>query len=644
MPKRPYGALSASTDGLVPTDIQYFGGKAANFGFLRRCVPTNSPVAIAFSFDLWDEFLNQTLLGGATLRAEIGRRLGPYTNYPPDMIALKTELAAIRALFTDVASFSPLQKQTITNALRVFEPRRNIRFRSSTNVEDSEHFTGAGLYDSYSGCLRDDLDGDTAGPCQCDPTESKERGVFRAMQKVYASFYNDDAFLERLRHGVDETQVAMGVLVHHSFPDADELANGVATPRFNYSSSSTNVSGSMVTQFGAESVTNPDGNSVPEIVNISDWWGGGARSLYLTLRQGSSLLPLGSYVLNWQSDYSRFVDLFEAVGRGFHAYYPAKTNCYLDFEFKKDARLGLVIKQVREVPQPDSVASMVPFLVDEPTTWRVVQGQMGVVFAVHRLKCLLSLDTQNLRLYGTNVVKGVYTQGSLQYVENGALQTLGGPIGSWATESNSESTAALSWSTGTGAGARAWRLETPVSTNVSGTQLPVLTQQDFRPTLSVTYAVPMPKVIGAGQPTNTTQERVTLEPAPALAETPSSLQTRTLVQTNGMTIQTTYCWPQSPGGLILLTTPLDHFVETRISNLAANPIVLTNVFSQSYGCYNHNFFEEFIFEPGLEPGLPAAVLAELRAANIQLIYVWSSSQGRTTIFYVLGYDGVLRRI
>ena len=267
LPKQSYGAIWTNTDILVPTDIQYFGGKAANYGLLRRAIPTNCPIAIAFSFDLWDAFLDQTLPGGATLRAEIAARLAPYTNYPPDIVSLKTNLAAIRDLFTKTASFTAPQQQAITNALLpFFNPRRNIRFRSSTNVEDSEHFTGAGLYDSYSGCLMDDMDGDTSGPCQCDPTESKERGVFRAIQKVYASFYNDDAYLERLMHRVDETQVAMGVLVHHSFPDEEELANGVATPTFTFTPYSTNVVGDIVTQLGAESVTNPDGSSVPEIV------------------------------------------------------------------------------------------------------------------------------------------------------------------------------------------------------------------------------------------------------------------------------------------------------------------------------------------------------------------------------------------
>ena len=302
--KQTYGAYWTNTDILVPTDIQYFGGKAANYGLLRRWIPTNCPIAIAFSFDLWDEFLDQTLPGGGTLRSNLASRLAPYTNYPPDIVSLKTNLAAVRALFTDTASFNAAQQQAITNALApFFNPLRKIRFRSSTNVEDAEHFTGAGLYDSYSGCLMDDLDGDTSGPSQCDPTESKERGVFRAIQRVYASFYNDDAYLERLMHRVNESQVAMGVLVHHSFPDEEELANGVATPTFTFTTSSTNVTGDLVTQLGAVSVTNPDGSSAPEIVTGKRYTSAYGSTYSLTLKQYSSLVPLGEYVMDWQADY-----------------------------------------------------------------------------------------------------------------------------------------------------------------------------------------------------------------------------------------------------------------------------------------------------------------------------------------------------
>ena len=44
-PKATAGTISLVVDSLTPADAQYAGGKAANFGFLRRSIPTNSPVA-----------------------------------------------------------------------------------------------------------------------------------------------------------------------------------------------------------------------------------------------------------------------------------------------------------------------------------------------------------------------------------------------------------------------------------------------------------------------------------------------------------------------------------------------------------------------------------------------------------------------
>src|SRR5690606_15087424 len=112
-----------------------------------------------------------------------------------------------------------------------------------------------------SGCLADDVDSDTQGPSICEPEESNERGVFRAIRKVYASFYNDNAFLERLRHGVNESDVGMAILVHYSSPDPTEMANGVATVSFTKQSEEHYITADMVTQKGAVSVTNPDNSA-----------------------------------------------------------------------------------------------------------------------------------------------------------------------------------------------------------------------------------------------------------------------------------------------------------------------------------------------------------------------------------------------
>ena len=178
-PMVSYGDYSAPADGLVPSDIQYFGGKAANFGILRTTIPDDSPVAVAFSFDLWNEFLDQNIPGGNTLREEIAARLSGYAYPPSDMAVLSAELEAIReGLFknTYIASFTPQLQAAIIETLQDpsygFHQNKKIRFRSSTNVEDSNQFTGAGLYDSFSGCLADDMDGDSVGPCICDRTRT----------------------------------------------------------------------------------------------------------------------------------------------------------------------------------------------------------------------------------------------------------------------------------------------------------------------------------------------------------------------------------------------------------------------------------------------------------------------------------------
>jgi hypothetical protein len=204
-PAAPYGGYSASTDGLVLSDIQYFGGKAANFGFLREAIPDSSPVALAISFDLWNEFLDQTVAGDDTLRDQINTRLSGYV-YPPDMAALADDLDDIRDTIkdTDLTSFTTPQEAAIIAILQDaqygFDINKKIRFRSSTNMEDSEQFTGAGLYDSYSGCLADELDGDaaryfSAWPCDAavgmDDIYAWSLSSVGDIQNSYASAHGD---------------------------------------------------------------------------------------------------------------------------------------------------------------------------------------------------------------------------------------------------------------------------------------------------------------------------------------------------------------------------------------------------------------------------------------------------------------------
>lgn len=635
VPKARRGGYAQTTDTMTPSDIRYFGGKAANYGFLRRHTPTNSPPAIAFSFDLWDDFMNQTVAGGSrTLGQEIEALLAPFTNYPPNMPALQSALAEVREWITDRASFTASQQQAITNALAPFQAHRKIRFRSSTNVEDSESFTGAGLYDSYSGCLLDDLDDDTSGPSLCDPSEPRERGVFRAMQRVYASFYNQNAFLERLRHRVKESEVGMGVLVHHSFPDEDELANGVATLTWRFNPGSTQVSGELVTQEGAESVSNPDGTSIPEVVRYESF----GSSKFFTLTRNSSLLPLGAKVMEWDKEYRRFAGLFDAIAEGFHGYYPEKTKVTLDFEYKKDRWLGLVVKQVRELPEDKASKPITWFLLNEPSELVVAQEEFGDVFSNHRLKSQFLLSTHSMWLVNSNLASGIYSTGRVDFLEHTNRLQISGSLSNWPGAWNSTDGKTNQWQTGAGTNARLWELLTSFESHGWPATIPVLSQADLSRTLGVTYSTPVPTFVPFWGATQTVQEVVQLQPRPGTNAAAIKV-TRSFDQA-GVQFQTTFWWPRPPRGIAAgYTAPLVRFDETRITGLTSNPIVLTNSYSQTYRPGHHNFTEDFIFEPELEPGLPTTVLAELKAKNVRLLYVQLGGLPSVT---VLGYDNKFR--
>jgi len=680
-PVTPLGYYGAGTDALMPADICYVGGKAANFGMLRRAIPENSPVSAAVSFDLWSDFLAQKLADGRTLRENIAARLSSFS-YPPENTAtLSATLEEIRDLIEDdkTIDFTDAQKQAVLSVLQEprysFDPSRNLRFRSSTNVEDGREFTGAGLYDSYSGCLADDLDGDGDGSCRCDPNRAKERGVFTAIRKVFASFYNDNAYLERLRHGIDEAQVGMAMLVHHSFPDENELANGVAVVRRDYEWS---WDITLVTQAGAVSVTNPDNGSVPEEVMVTMY----AFGRYAQKIRQSNLVQLGASVMQWEDDYYSLGELLVKVGEEF-ALTTGRDRFVLEMEYKKLAPKGeLIVKQVREVPQADQTPSVTPFLIAVPAPYCVLQGEFGNVFANHRLKSKWQLETRSCWLTAENLAASLYGPASFEYMGDGVIGTLAGPISEWpgasheyvplATESpwlpdtpmsldldeqkpaeqdreptnevppdnapespvvqEDPRTVPMSvygatidtWRMDNLTNPRTYRLHTDnIPALVSTAESAVLTLQDFRTlTLEVEYEKPVLQWDWEG-PVMTTRDEVRLCPA----FEPSSedlLQKRRFEEPNGVIIETTFYWPPHPKGPTAgYTAPLARWVETRIEGCTSEPIVLRGDYSQTYRPEHHNFGEHFVFEPQLEPGLSSKVLAELREKDIRLLHVRS---------------------
>jgi hypothetical protein len=624
VPKERFGAYTASADGLTPADIRHFGGKAANFGFVRRQAPSNSPPALAISFDLWDDFMDQTMPGGVSLRTVISNRLGKFT-YPPNVGALRAELEAIRELIEDETLFTSAQQDQIAAALLAkFDPNIKIRFRSSTNVEDTEQFVGAGLYTSYSGCLADDRDSDAAGPSHCDSAESRERGVFRAIRRVYASFYNENAVLERMRHRVDESKAGMAILVHYSDPDETEMANGVATVTFQKQPTYHSYVARMVTQKGAVSVTNPDGTAQPEVVQISYH----GFTPFVEVRQWSSLVPFGATVLERGTEYTNFASMFSKIAKAFEAYYPGKTNYTLDFEYKKLVPGVLVVRQVRQLPTGDPNATNTTFLLNVPVELEVFQGEFGDVIANHRLKARMRLESVDAKLTASNLNQPLIDHASIVHVLAGATNTIAGAPAAFegARHQRGEPDpwgvpVSDSWLIG----ADRVALSATLRDSATPDQSPFVTLKDGRLTWSAEYSAPKPTLWFDQSMTTTTNEVVLLRPVQA-TNSRSILVTRTTPASKGASIMTQFFWPDPPAGNVAgYTAPLQQWVGTRIEGLTAEPIELRSYWSQTYRPEHHNFGEYFLFEPALEPGLSPAILAELESKNIRYIHVHSDS-------------------
>ncbi|MEN6578880.1 MAG: PEP/pyruvate-binding domain-containing protein [Phycisphaerales bacterium] len=590
---------------------------------------------------------------GPTLREEIARRLSRYTSYPPsDMQALSQDLASIRNLFTnaDVTEFGNELRDAVlavlTDPQYGLDPVAPLRFRSSTNVEDSMDFIGAGLYDSYSGCLADAIDSDDEGPCACDPNRQSEKDIFHAIRQVFASFYNDNAFLERLRHDVNEADVGMAVVVHHSFPDEIELANGVAT--VDRTSSGTTIS--FVTQLGAVSVTNPEDGSIPEEVTVSILASG--STVPAKLKQASSLVRLGDTVMTWRDDYTALTDLLIRIREEF-ARTTGRTEYILDVEYKKVApggRIlpegGLVVKQVREIPSANT--TQVPFLVNQPTQFEVYSGEVVFgeptdVFADHRLKSRWTLETHSTILDANALQEGLYTSVQIEYVDEDQVRTISGrmPLLPSAMHAYRDNETTDSWQlTGLPNARTCYLKTTDIPIAVEASECPAFTPSDLGCSgygvpyrflvLQVEYANPVDSW-DATTWTTTTVNKVHLWACQAV-DSDDIAQERTL-SSNGASITSRFYYPPLPKGLTAWemaggnTAPLKRWDQTTIQGLTSEPIVLKGYYSQTFRPEHHNQTEHLLFEPRLEPGISADILDELKDKDIRFIHMIVDKDG-----------------
>ena len=310
----------------IKAAIPAFGGKASHYSILARTEHVNAPKAFAIPVYYYVQFMEQN---GFTDMVNEWLE-DPAFNDDPETRDMR--LAQLRAAMMDAPVDQELQ-DTLRAKLDAEFPATNMRFRSSTNAEDLDGFTGAGLYTSKTGASDDWED------------------VLDALREVWGSVWFFRAFEERAYRSIDHRAVGMALLVHHSFPD--EEANGVALTANPFDPSGLEPGFYVNVQFGEASVVAPDAETTTDQF-IHHFSLPGAPVVY---RSHSSMVPERETVLTTAQiqELGRGLD---AVHKRFSpAYGPAAGNqgwYAMDVEFKFDGEPGetpkLAIKQARPHP------------------------------------------------------------------------------------------------------------------------------------------------------------------------------------------------------------------------------------------------------------------------------------------------------
>lgn len=231
-PVTPLQSVPVATAEQRVQALQRYGAKGANLATLYQHVPVgNQFPAMLIPFGYEHQLREQLmLLGDQQTSFTLEETLSQWaadSRFQTDSSYRGQRLQELRAAITSTPCDSVLIAEIAATAQDVFGTQdRMLRFRSSSNAEDSIEFHGAGLYDSVSGCVADDLDGDEVGPSRCDAQRSGEKTVCDAVRRVWASLWNQRAFEERRWFGIDHRRAHMAILVNPQTPD--ERANIVA--------------------------------------------------------------------------------------------------------------------------------------------------------------------------------------------------------------------------------------------------------------------------------------------------------------------------------------------------------------------------------------------------------------------------------
>lgn len=187
---------------VTSADVAAFGGKGANYGQLCHIKGLPVPPAIIVPVYFYHQFSQKI---GLPARIQALQADQAFANDP---LVREQKLAELQD-FVESAPLDPAFEASLTQQIAGHFPNQRVRVRSSTNAEDLDGFTGAGLYTSKT----------------YDPADPG-KPLAKAVRQVWASLWNLRAWEERDWRGIDHQAVAMALLIHRGFPAED--ANGVA--------------------------------------------------------------------------------------------------------------------------------------------------------------------------------------------------------------------------------------------------------------------------------------------------------------------------------------------------------------------------------------------------------------------------------
>lgn len=295
-----FSDLTLFADVLFEDSIR-FGVKATNLAVLSQTLPDNTPRGFAVPFYYYNEFVNskditsEIISKAETDCVDEGRSAATcaeVTSFLTTEVPEKISYFIIRMLSDSKFKSDTVFREAVLNALKYIIYRtpvdeafatelnsriaevfgtEKVRLRSSTNSEDLEQFSGAGLYDSVSAY-----------------SEGVDAAALK-IGKIWSSIWNFSAFEEREFWGIDHNAVFMGVCVSSAYDG--ETSNGVLITK-NIADQA--IAGMYVNvQKGEASVTNPEEGGIPEIFVITESFGGDVEVLpirYSSLSPDKSIL------------------------------------------------------------------------------------------------------------------------------------------------------------------------------------------------------------------------------------------------------------------------------------------------------------------------------------------------------------------